>query len=64
MYALHSVDRAGNDCVVAKRNIFWDLLYMYDKYSKEYKENVHYIVNEDQVDVDFDGLTDEEREAL
>lgn len=61
-YRVHQVDLAGNDFEIFRAATF-DLACEQVLTARKLRPfNVFYIVNADQVDVDSDGLTDEERE--
>jgi hypothetical protein len=66
-YALHEVDRAGNDCTVFSANSIPAIaLAMVDrKMTHPNRDFYHYVSCPAAVDVDFwDGLSDEEHDLL
>ena len=64
-YRVNQVDRAGNDFVIFRAATFalaCEQLLIAKKMRPD--SLFFYIINSDCADVDFDGLTDEERELL
>lgn len=59
-YQLHEVDLAGNDYSVGQFATFEEALIEYHR--RKSPSLYHYITNLDLADIDFDGLTEEERE--
>lgn len=60
-YQLHEVDLAGNDYSVGGQfATFEEALIEYHR--RKSPNHLHYIINLDLADIDFDGLTEEERE--
>jgi hypothetical protein len=62
LYRVNQVDLAGNDFEIFRAATFGLACEQLLTAQKMRPFNVFYIVNADQVDVDSDGLTDEERE--
>jgi hypothetical protein len=63
-YVITQVDRAGNTFPIFRAETF-DIACEQIIFAKRARPFDHfYLINEDRADIDYDGLTEEERELL
>lgn len=63
-YRVNQVDLAGNDFTICRASTFTLACEQLLIAKTRYPDSLFYIINSEQADVDFDGLTEEERELL
>lgn len=63
-YALYEVDRAGNSYEIERSESFPHICEQSILAKRTRPSYQFYIINPDQADIGFDGLTDEEKELL